>query len=346
MGKLCRDQRDSASVSGCTARRPGRQLGNVAAVVMRNCVATPEVCGKPSRAPGWPPPIQISDLAGDDAAHALRVDDAQTAVTQRELHAARLAARQMHALEADEGAVGAPGNVRMRGVELHDLVAIHRAGVGDVDGDGHRAVGAHAGARNTRIGVGEARVAEAIAERIKRLAFEISIGAVRHRIVAERGQIVDRPVERHRQASGRAEVARDQPRDGFAALAAGIPGFDDGRHMCVGPVHGERAAVHEHEHDGLADADDALEQALLGRGQIEAGAVPAQEAFGLRRAFPRPRCGATARRRTRQGRRPEPPPARRARPGRWACSRAGARRPARSAGTIRRGSDRCGRLRA
>ena len=47
--------------------------------------------------------------------------------------------------------------------------------------------------------------------------------------------------------------------------------------MIVDPVHGQRAAVHEHNHYRLAGRDHAFNECFLGRGQIDAGAVAAQE---------------------------------------------------------------------
>src|SRR3546814_6617094 len=59
-----------------------------------------------------------------------------------------------------------------------------------------------------QIGIGEPRVAQSVAERIFGLAVEITIGAVRHRIIGERRKLVGRGVEGDRQPPTGIEIGR------------------------------------------------------------------------------------------------------------------------------------------
>src|SRR4051812_16468523 len=108
----------------------------------------------------------------------------------------------MYALETDEGTDRGAGDIGPAGVKLHDLVAVHRPDIGDIDRCRDRTAGAYALARDARIGVTEAGVGKTIAEREERPAAEITIGAMGHRIIFERRQLIDGFVEGDRQAPG------------------------------------------------------------------------------------------------------------------------------------------------
>src|SRR6185437_135462 len=66
---------------------------------------------------------------------------------------------------------------------------------------------------------------------------------------------------------------------GRSAFFAGIPGFEDGGEIRVGPVDGEGAPIHQDENCRLAGSANTFEQLLLGSGKVDAGAVPALKSF-------------------------------------------------------------------
>src|SRR5215469_10988324 len=92
------------------------------------------------------------------------------------------AAREVDALEADELAHGRLVAARLREVKLGDFVAGEVAAVPDVGFYGDIIADVDGG-RNVQAAIGEVGVAEAVAEGIERLAGEVAVGAVLHRVV-------------------------------------------------------------------------------------------------------------------------------------------------------------------
>ena len=93
-------------------------------------------------------------------------------------------------------------------VELDDLVAFPRARVADVDGHGRRPAGADARLRQARRRQGEAGVAEAEAERVKRIGRVEQIAAPRARLhIVEGRQLPHRSRHGHGQLAARIDVA-------------------------------------------------------------------------------------------------------------------------------------------
>ena len=62
-------------------------------------------------------------------------------------------------------------------------------------------------------------------------------------------------------------VAEENVGNGVAAFAARIPGFENRSYVLTGPRDLERAAVDEHEHDGLSRGGHGFEQFLLAVGE-------------------------------------------------------------------------------
>src|SRR5438270_11651283 len=126
--------------------------------------------------------------------------------------------------------------------------------------------------------VGERGVAQAITERIERCTQGVPIargesGSVLRRlrksvIVVERefGGIV-RPA--YRKVSGRIGVAKEDISDAVAALASGIPGFENRGNVLGSPGDVERTSIDYHEHYGFASGGDSFEQLLLASGNVE-----------------------------------------------------------------------------
>ena len=106
---------------------------------------------------------------------------------QREADRLRLARRQVHAVKPAELADRvARGGVGIAQVQLHDLIAGALAGVGHLDLDGQRLVGGNRCLAQPQVVISERRVAQPVAEGVERLAPEVAVGAVRHRVIAER----------------------------------------------------------------------------------------------------------------------------------------------------------------
>ena len=165
---------------------------------------------------------------------------------------------------------------RRRGIELDDLVAVAPAGVGHVKRHGQRSAGR---GPHVEVGVVELRVAQAVAERVERLAPEIPVGAAGHRVVLEVGQVGRGAIEGHGQPAGRVVVAEQDIGDGGAARLAGIPRLQDGARMSVRPGQSDRAAGEVDENDGHAGRLQLLEQLLLQGRKLDAGAIAAREAL-------------------------------------------------------------------
>ncbi|EGY01295.1 hypothetical protein AZA_88786 [Nitrospirillum viridazoti Y2] len=189
-----------------------------------------------------------------------------------------LTRRQVDAGEGAQGPDGGARNPRETQVQLHHLIPRHRAGVAHLGIHAQRLARLQRGGRQDRRGIGEGGVAQAMAEGVQRFASEVAVGPPLHAVILERRQAVHARVEGHRQAAGGVVDARQGLADGHAALLPGVPGVDDGVDMGGGPVHRQGRAVHQHQGHGLARGLDRLQQALLLRRHVQAGAVAALEA--------------------------------------------------------------------
>src|SRR5262249_42187392 len=94
------------------------------------------------------------------------------------------------------------------------------------------------------LAVSERSVAEAEAERIKRLAVEVAVGAPRHGVIVEWRELVDRFVESDGQAASRTEITGKRFRYSRAARNPPVPSFENRRNIRVCPIDAKRAPVH------------------------------------------------------------------------------------------------------
>ena len=74
------------------------------------------------------------------------------------------------------------------------------------------------------------------------------------------GSWLERGIEGERKAAGGIVVAGERFGDGGAALFAGIPGFENGVGVLLGPVDGEGAAVLQDDDQRLAGGGDSLRE--------------------------------------------------------------------------------------
>src|SRR5208283_2844084 len=135
-------------------------------------------------------------------------------------------------------------------------------------GYSHGMIGGEACGVDERMVITKGRIAQAVPKSIERLAAKIAVGAPGHGVVLERRKLVGRLVECNRQAAGGTEVAGERLGKCGAAFLARIPSLDNCRHMLVGPVYGEGAAIHEQQNCGLPGGMHAFQKLLLRGGQI------------------------------------------------------------------------------
>src|SRR2546423_9588929 len=169
-------------------------------------------------------------------------------------------------------------------VELHDLVALARARVLQVEADRDVAARRLLRRADAKVAISERRVAQAVAEIIERtidarlLALPLRVGL--------RGEVVRYLPGGLRKSDGqfaaRIVVAEENVGDGSAALRAGKPGLDDAGDVLVHPVDAHGSPVDEDDDRGLARRVDGLHQLHLPARKIETRAGRALAA-GLRR---------------------------------------------------------------
>ena len=239
------------------------------------------------------------EFAGLDDAVGVRVHD--RAVRHRDLEGdgLGLAGFQCDALERLQFAVGpAVGGHDVADVGLHDLHAGALAGVGEGDfgtygvGFGECAVGVACAARNGRFAVCERRVAQAFAERERRILGEVGVPVA---VLAANLVVVDRQLARvaregDRQSARRAGQAQDYFGDGLTAAHARVrrPQDGAGAGFRVADALGEHAVLphdgggqhlrlgaDEHGDHRLAgfarDGGERVEQGVLATEQFERG---------------------------------------------------------------------------
>src|SRR6185437_7453169 len=112
----------------------------------------------------------------------------------------------MNTLEADQLADRRLIAAGLGEEELCDFVAGEVAVVAEVGFDGDVVADVNAGG-DMETAVGEAGVAEAIAEGVERLAGEVAVGAALHGVVVEGWELRKRGVEGEWEAAGRVVVA-------------------------------------------------------------------------------------------------------------------------------------------
>ena len=239
------------------------------------------------------------EFAGLDDAVGVRVHD--RAVRHRDLEGdgLGLAGLQCDALERLQFAVGpAVGGHDVADVGLHDLHAGALAGVGEGDfgaysvGFGKGAVGIACAAHDGRFAVCERRVAQAFAERERRILGEVGVPVA---VLAANLVVVDRQLARvawegDRQSARRVGQAKDDFGDGLAAAHARVrrPQDRTGAGFGVVDALGEytglahdgggqhlRLGADEHGDHRLAgfarDGGERVEQGVLATEQFERG---------------------------------------------------------------------------
>jgi hypothetical protein len=188
-------------------------------------------------------------------------EDDVPALAWRERHAPESA--QLHDRARD-------GRQHIPDVELHDLVAAVRPGVGHDAADGGRLSRPDGRRLDAQIRVLERRVAESVAEGEQRHAGQIDVvvASARRLVVVVERQLAFRHRKRQRQASGGIRASEDRVRHGVTAGLTRIPRVDDGGDAFQ-PWHGDGAAANEDDDRRLARRRDGLDQFGLAAGQPE-----------------------------------------------------------------------------
>ena len=119
-------------------------------------------------------------------------------------------------------------------VELYDFRTLSVAGIRDVD---HQFVVFHTFRLDAERGI-----AQSVTKGKEWFAFEVSVGAIRHRVVHEVGQVADALVEGYRQLTAGIIHSRQDIGNSLAALFARIPCLQDGVGMLQLRHHGDGRA--------------------------------------------------------------------------------------------------------
>ena len=192
----------------------------------------------------------------------------------------------MHAPEGAQLLAGTGrGSHQVADIDLHHLVAVHGAGIGDV----HRHLAAGRPVRfaqgdtvilsaseESRILIFKSGIAEAIAEGIQRggALFHVVV-AVGDFAVVVHGQLSHAAVDAHAQASGVVVSDRQDIGQSLSALASGVPEGEEGVGLVGCPVLVQGAAFDVHHHERLAGCLERLEQGHLQAQQVQRAAVEA-----------------------------------------------------------------------
>src|SRR5215813_8636439 len=143
----------------------------------------------------------------------------------------------MHTLEALQCAQRRSGNSIVSHIKLRHFVSGNAASIGNVGGDRHRTVSRNTLFIDLQVAVGKRCVAQSIAEGIESFPLEISVRAVRHRVILEWWELQGRFVEGHRQPATGTEVACKGFRDRSSTLSTGIPGLQNRRNIMISPIY-------------------------------------------------------------------------------------------------------------
>src|SRR6266436_3164974 len=125
--------------------------------------------------------------------------------------------------------------------------------------------------------VGESRIAQPETERVKRIAPEVTVSTILHRVVFKGRELVNTLVEGHWQTTGWVVHAGQCLGNGASTFFSRVPSVEYRVGMLRCPVHRKSAAVHEHDDEGLARLGHGFEQCFFFCGQIEAGAISTLE---------------------------------------------------------------------
>ncbi len=165
-------------------------------------------------------------------------------------------------------------------IKLDDLVARELAGVLDIYGDLHRTGAEYLRLVHAEVREAECRVAEAVAERVKRRVRNVQVfrrvffgflyRAARAAVIVIERDLPDRARERDREFAAGVRVAEERVRDSGARHRAAIPRFEDGGRIFSDPVNGKRAAVHQNDGVRFSRGVDGLDEVELAAGKIEA----------------------------------------------------------------------------
>src|SRR5919108_6512020 len=118
--------------------------------------------------------------------------DTQVATAHSERNSPLIAGIKADSLKAFQRTQWGAWNPVVRQIKLHNFFGFHLPSVYDVDGEAHRTVGGYVRIINLEVAIGEGGVAQSVAERIQRLAIEVTVRAFGHGVVFEGRKLIYR----------------------------------------------------------------------------------------------------------------------------------------------------------
>src|SRR6266702_8005123 len=130
-------------------------------------------------------------------------------------------------------------------------------------------------------------VAETVAERVQRLAAEVTVGAILHRVVLKRWKLLGGCVESDWQAARWVIYAEQRVGNGVAASFSGVPRFEDCGGILGSALQSKGSSIHKDYDKRFASCRQRRHKLLLCFGQLNPGAISSFEAVDVDgRLFP------------------------------------------------------------
>ena len=147
----------------------------------------------------------------------------------------------------------------MADVKLNNLVARPAAGIGDVDADSDRPIAGQLRGAGAEVGVFEGCVAQAIAEGIERLSFEVHIGAsVSNVVIHHWRQLFEGARPCFHQPPAGVVIPEENLRQRRALILRRVRHVQNRGDVRLGPVDGEREAGDQNHNRLRIDGVDLL----------------------------------------------------------------------------------------
>src|SRR5581483_12355438 len=106
--------------------------------------------------------------------------------------------------------------------------------------------------RQGKSAVTECRITQAVAERVERGSFEVTVSSALHGIILEVRKLAEVFIKGDGQTSRGIHLSTQRVGNSAAALFAGVPRFENGVCVLVRPINGQGAAIHEDDNEWFA----------------------------------------------------------------------------------------------